>query len=168
MAHEMEFTPETTLIEAANWLFEQLKKDGAICPCCTQLAKVYKRKINSNMARTLILGYQAAGLEWFHAPTVVADRGELAKLRFWGLVEEEKALRPDGGRAGWWHITPKGRDFILGHKELPAHVLIYDGRAIRLDESSGRIGIRQALGDKFSYRELMGQPLPPVEIKAVG
>lgn len=166
MYDEMSYTGETTLIEAASWLAEQLKKDGATCPCCTQLAKVYRRKINSNMARTLILGYQAAGLGWFHAPTTVADRGELAKLRFWGLVEEEKALRPDGGRAGWWRVTSKGRDFILGHIELPAHVLIYNGQALRLDESGGRIGIRAALGDKFSYRELMSQPLPPTNLTA--
>lgn len=156
----MEQSELVTLADARAWLGDQLQRGGAVCPCCSQLAKIYKRKLNSNMARTLIIGYRTVGLAWFHAPTTVGDRGELAKLRYWGLVEEEQTLRADGGRAGWWRVTSKGEQFILGRIELPAHALVYDGELLRLDESDGLIGIRAALGEKFSYQELMTAQLP--------
>jgi len=156
----MEESELVTLADARAWLADQLQRSGAICPCCSQLAKVYKRKLNSNMARTLIIGYRTVQMAWFHAPTTVGDRGELAKLRYWGLVEEEQTLRGDGGRAGWWRVTPKGQQFILGQIELPAHALVYDGALLRLDESDGYISIRDALGEKFSYQELMTEKLP--------
>lgn len=158
MSEQPEFT---TLAEAKAWLVEQLHNGGAICPCCAMFAKVYKRKLNANMARALIVGYRTAGLDWFHAPTTVGDRGELAKLRYWGIVEEEKALRPDGGRAGWWRVThPSGLLFVQGLASVPAHALIYDSHLLKLDETDGRLTISEALGDKFNYRELMAAQLP--------
>lgn len=149
-----------TLVEAKAWLKEQMKEDGAKCPCCGQLAKVYRRKLNANMARSLVLGFRRHAMDWFHAPTVVEDRGEMAKLRYWGLVEEERALRPDGGRAGWWHITPRGAVYVQGLTAVPAHALVYDSQLLRLDDTDGRITIGEALGDKFNYRELMAEKLP--------
>lgn len=151
--------PRYTLDEARAWLREQLQDKGAICPCCSQMAKVYKRKLNANMAHSLLIGYQAAKLGWFHAPSVVKDRGEMAKLRYWGLVEEEQALRLDGGRAGFWRLTHKGELFALGLLWVPAHALIYDGRLLRLDESNGKVNIHEALGIKFNYSELMAAKL---------
>lgn len=150
----------TTLQEAQTWLGEQLRDKGTTCPCCGQMAKVYKRKLNANMARSLLVGYREAGLDWFHAPSVVKDRGEMAKLRYWKLVEEEQALRPDGGRAGCWRVTSAGQMFALGQTVVPAHALVYDSRLVRLDESSGKISIYDALGAKFNYQELMRAKLP--------
>lgn len=150
-----DLTDDDTLGQAREWLSEQLMDKGATCPCCNQFARVYKRKLNANMARTIVQGYQKAKLDWFHAPTVVGDRGELAKLRYWGLVEEEHAVRPDGGRTGWWRITVAGERFVLGKIWVPAHALVYDSKLLRLDDSGGRINITDALGRKFNYRELM-------------
>lgn len=149
---------ESPLFEVKEWLEEQLDNGGAECPCCGQYARRYRRKLNSNMAASLIKAWCVAGDEWFHAPTVLGrNDGELAKLRYWGLVEEERRARPDGGRAGWWRVTPQGKIYVKGHTSVPAHALIYDGQLLRLDASSGRVTIHDALGDKFSYRELMGE-----------
>lgn len=156
-----------TLSEAIKWLQDRLKENGARCPCCSQLAKVYRRKLNANMARSLILGFRMHGMNWFHAPTVVEDRGEMAKLRYWNLIEEERALRPDGGRAGWWRVTPRGAVYVQGLTAVAAHALVYDSQLLRLDDTDGRITIGEALGDKFSYRELMAEKLPErVDINA--
>jgi hypothetical protein len=41
-----------TITEAKDFLNENYK-DGCICPCCNQTVKLYKRKLNSGMARVL-------------------------------------------------------------------------------------------------------------------
>ena len=44
---------------------------GGTCPCCDQLAKVYRRPINSGMAVSLITMYRTARQEWQHIPTTI-------------------------------------------------------------------------------------------------
>lgn len=59
-----------TLAEAQQWLAERIT-GGARCPCCNQYSKVYRRQINSGMARSLIAMYRAGGLDWVHVPTQI-------------------------------------------------------------------------------------------------
>ena len=146
------FDPRT-LQEAVEWLREHLD-EGAICPCCTQRAQVYRRKINSGMAVSLIRMYQTAGTDWQHIPTTIGARSrEEGKLRYWGLVEEADAERDDGGRAGWWRVTPRGADFVLGNLAVAKYARVYDGRCLGL--VGDPVTIYDALGDKFDYAELM-------------
>lgn len=143
-----------TVSEARDWLREHVD-DGAPCPCCTQLAKVYRRKINSGMARSLIAMYQIAGTSWVHVPTQVGARSrEEGKLAYWGLVEESTAPRDDGGRAGWWRVTSKGELFVRDEITVPKYARIYNGRCLGF-YGAQRVGIRDALGSKFSYDDLM-------------
>lgn len=126
------------------------------CPCCEQLAKVYRRNIHSAIARGLIMAYRAGANDTFvHAPTVTrsGDSLELSKARYWGLVEEESKLRPDGGRAGWWRLTPLGVAFVESSATVPKYALLYDGNLIRTEGDP--VTIEDALGDKFSLMELM-------------
>ena len=149
----------TTLKEVKAYLRENVE-EGVDCPACTQLVKLYKRKINSGMAVSLIKMYRSAGLEWQHIPTTIpAKSREEGKLRYWGLVEEEMERREDGGRAGWWRVTEKGRDFALGRITVPKYARVFDAKLFALEGEE--VGIREALGDKFDYNELMGidQPL---------
>lgn len=147
------------LLQARAWLRSQLKV-GAKCPCCGQMAKVYRRKLNSGMARSLVEMYRAAppssagGTAFIHLPTTIGARSrEEGKLRYWGLVEEQVTSRPDGGRAGWWRVTAKGELFIQGRLQVKRYALVYDGKCLGLDGDP--IGIREALGDGFNYAELM-------------
>lgn len=147
-------SPNTTLQEARSWLRDQLDT-GQHCPCCTQLAKVYRRKINSGMAVALIAMYRHAGGEWFRMPEIAhrwQSRSE-AQLAYWGLIEESTEKREDGGRAGWWRITPQGLRFVTDDELLPKYARIYDGRCLGF--AGEPLGIRDALGTVFSYRELM-------------
>lgn len=130
---------------------------GSVCPTCTQHAQVYRRKINSGMAISLIKMYQASRRgEFVHVPTVIGARSrEEGKLAYWGLVEEELARREDGGRAGWWRVTDMGRLFVEGRMQLPKYALIYNGRCLSFDAAE-RAGIKEALGVKFNYDDLMG------------
>ena len=146
-----------TLHEARNRLRE-LVDDGCSCPCCTQFAKVYKRKVNSSMAVGLIAMYRAFGTEYGYVQDLRRQRGatdnrEESKLRYWGLAEEENIVRPDGGRAGYWRVTDKGAAWALDQIRIPKYARIYDGRCLGL--LGEPVSIIDALGDRFDYRELM-------------
>ncbi len=149
-----------TLGEARTWLADRVKT-GARCPCCNQFAKVYRRQINSGMARSLIAMYlHGPEGQWVHVPTQVGARSrEEGKLRYWGLVEEQVDVRSDGGRAGYWRLTPAGRAWVTGQSTVPKYVTVYNNQVL---ESYGeQITIAGALGDRFSYSDLMN-PRPMV------
>jgi hypothetical protein len=145
--------PELVSLEAARaWLRENID-EGVSCPCCGQLAKIYRRKLNSAMARRLIRFYRAAGARWFHSPSLARVDGDTGKLALWGLVEEEKTKRPDGGRSGFWRVTEGGEDWTLRRSSVAKYALVYDGRLLGYDGS--QVTIIDALGTKFNYDELM-------------
>lgn len=149
-----------TLGDARQWLRDR-RLEGAKCPCCTQFAKVYKRTITSSMAWALVKMYRAGAADDFvDVPTVLGRgpgrAGDDAKLVYWGLTLEAHEKRPDGGRAGWWRLTPDGVRFILGTLYVPKYAHVYDGRLVSPKFSGPLIGIRDALGKRFDLRELMG------------
>lgn len=147
------FRPDTPLVQIQAWVQAKLR-DGVVCPACGQHAKVYKRKVNAGMARSLIWMYQAGGTSFIHLPTAIGSRSrEEGKLRYWGLVEERRTPRPDGGRAGFWRVTERGELFVLEKLQIPAYALVYNSHCLGL--TGNLISIRQALGRGFSYSELM-------------
>lgn len=148
---------DLSLDEARRILADQLN-EGLHCPCCGQYARIYKRKLNATMVKALSLIYKATapGLHFAHGPTVLRGSGvfggDLGKLAYFGLVEEEKSLREDGGRSGWWRVTPKGRAFLRGLTHVPKYVHVYNGT---VHEFSGEpIGVHD-VAPRFDYRELM-------------
>lgn len=148
------FSPSATLGQLKSWLRTRAE-GGAHCPVCEQHVQVYRRKINSGMAKSLIRMYRVGGLEWVHLPTQIGARSrEEGKLAYWGLVEEEKTLRADGGRAGYWRVTLLGELFLRGKCTVPKYARVYDGRVLSLDANE-QVSIYDALGTKFDYAELM-------------
>lgn len=144
-----------TLDEAKNQLRKQVFNGGANCPCCSQFAKVYRRRINSGMVISLIRMYRRGGCDWLHIPTAIPARSrEEGKLAHWELVQEAIEPRPDGGRAGYWRVTQKGEDFITKGLRVPKYAELYNGRCLRLDDSE-LVDIRDCLDQKFDLAELM-------------
>lgn len=144
----------SSLEEAKAWLRARVE-EGAQCPCCNQLAKIYKRKINSTMARALITLYRVnATDEYIHTADLPGDTHEMSQLVWWGLIEEERVRREDGGRAGHWRITTKGGMFVHGDLLVLKYARVYDGRCLGLVGEP--VDIKQCLGSKFDYGELMG------------
>jgi Zn ribbon nucleic-acid-binding protein len=160
-----------TLAEARAWLRERFE-EGADCPCCKQHVKLYKRHLNSSMAYVLLLLYResvAAGFEkYLHVPSLIAHRtkdqprlaaavrGDWAKLRYWDLIEEHAGEREDdeGPHSGYWRLTHRGELFAQGAIRVPAYVHLYNGDLVRR-EVTETVDIHEALGTKFSYRDLM-------------
>ena len=145
-----------TIGEGRDWLRER-REVGAECPLCHQLAKVYRRTITSAMARALALIWHEGGWGsrlYVHVPSVDPARGgDVAKLEHWGLLEEERTVRTDGGRAGYWRVTRKGEDWLNGSVSVPKYARMYDGRLLSLTGPAWTVF--EALGKRFDYRELM-------------
>ena len=140
--------------------------EGVHCPCCGQMARDYRRKLNTIMARALIwlvrtsasgdewvdIGLQAP--RWFHR-----GGGEFAKLAHWGLIEERLIPSTRGGRtSGIWRPTDKGVSFARNEIAIASHVTLYDNHIVGISNTS--ITIRQALGEHFDFQELWGNSDP--------
>jgi hypothetical protein len=151
----MMFSDDMTLGEARAVL-RYLVDEGHSCPLCTQFAKVYRRKIHATMAVELIRCWRGGGwsLDWFHLPTVNYRGGDVAKCKYWGLIEEDASVREDGSsRTGWWRFTSSGEAYVLGAARVRKYARVYDGRCLGFTGES--VSIRDALGSRFSYDELM-------------
>lgn len=147
-------TMDTPLSEAQQWLRNRVDK-GDNCPCCSQFAKVYRRKINAGMAQALIVMYRQSGGSWFRMPSIAhlwQSRDEAA-LAYWGLIEEAQEPREDGGRAGWWRLTQAGMLFASNRGTVPKYARVYNGRCLGL--TGDPQSIIDALGNRFDYTELM-------------
>lgn len=148
-----------TLAEARRQV-EHGRADGVTCPCCGQFAKTYRRKLNSSMAYALLVIARRTD-DWFHLFDFLAKQrvkaSDAPSLRHWGLIEEKGEGKDDGNpRAGFYRVTELGRAFAGGRASVPRHMLIYNDQLLGFSEE--RIAIREALGDRFDYDELMSEP----------
>lgn len=136
---------------------------GTTCPCCGQHVQLYRRKLNSGMARMLIRLYRldrARPGEAFHVREIIGSSdggsGDLSKLAYWNLIVGlPKDPAKDTRTSGEWMITALGRQFAEGDRTVRSHVVVYNGRERGFD--GDHIDIHAALGNKFSYSELMGK-----------
>lgn len=149
--------PSMTLEEAQEWLEIRLGK-GAHCPCCHQFAKDYHRQVNAQLAYALVvLAANTKHGQWVHWPSLSPRYPGVdlspSKLKYWDLVEEHSDLRPDGGRAGWWRVTFRGRAFVRGTLSIPKYAIVYDTEFFGHD--GPMVTIQDCLKKKFDLRELM-------------
>ena len=151
-----------TLEAAREWLRDQAAR-GDRCPCCRQFVKVYRRKLNSGMARALILFYQldrrgkpGRWLHWRDANGSIARFcAEYSKLGYWGLLEPKPHAIGEKKSSGLWRITDAGRAFARNETQVFSHAKLYDSRLLALN--GGAISIVDALGKRFNYAELMAE-----------
>lgn len=160
---------------------DQNIREGVNCPCCGQFVKLYRRPINSSMAWTLVLIYRYYKDrlldEWLHVETYMKGLpgipaslvgGDFSKLRYWGILEAkydtpETLDDPDTRRAGYYRITQKGIDFVLGKITVPRHVYLFNREVHGF--SPELISIEDAFKDRYDYRRLMADgDIPPFPV----
>ena len=141
------------------------------CPACGQLVKRYRRALSAGMAYGLVLlarydemhpgefvhleSHFARMTSAHRAPATVVAGGDVTKLRYWGLIEPMPGKREDGsGRLGYYRITDAGRDFVYMGTAVPSHVFLYNQKVLGWERS--RVNLREALGKRFDYDDLMG------------
>ena len=154
-----------TLEDAKEVIRASFKSGGTGCPCCGQFVKLYRRKITSSMAQGLISVYhyfkRPDAAEWLQVPSFLKSStlcGDFSKLRYWDLVEPmPKQERPDGSkRAGYYRITEAGIAYAEG-ATIDQYRYEYNGHRRTIDDPDlTQHSIKDALGSKFNYAELMG------------
>lgn len=150
------FHPGMGIAEAKDLLGEMLGAGEAIeCPTCEQTAKVYKRTLYATSTRELIRFYQESGREWGRPIDLAGSNSpDMVKAVYWGLLEKEEGRRADGSpRVGTWRITTAGEEFIKGNLMIQKYARVYNGKCLGL--TGPDVSVRDCLGDKFDYQELM-------------
>lgn len=137
---------------------------GVDCPCCGQYVRIYRRKFNTVMARTLIRLY-SLGEGYHHVSDIVkgisnTGTNDFSKLQYWGLITEMPKQNDKARTSGHWTITPPGMDFVTGKLSLPGYAVVYNKKCIRIE--GDKIDISGALGRKFNYQELMSEIISPI------
>lgn len=134
---------------------------GYNCPCCGSYCKRYYRKFNSNMAVALIFLHQRRKMGFIHLENTMIEAGlkrcgDASYLRHYGLIEPMDKERPDGSkRNGYYRITGRGILFAEDKMVVQQTFIIYNNK---FDGFEGcAVGIKDVLGDKFNYNEMMGQ-----------
>lgn len=153
-------------MEEAKKLLRDNWEEGINCPCCNQYVKLYKRKLNSSMAYGLIVITQKRNgintSDWFNMEDYFKDlpvpatlRGDMPKLRHWGLLEKKPGHKEDGNKSvGLYRLTSAGKNFVDGLTTVSEKAKLYNQKFYGFD--GDQINIKQALGNKFNYNELMG------------
>jgi len=152
----------TTLREAKTKLRENLMK-GDTCPCCNQPAKMYIRGITSSMAYGLILMAQHSEdyihIEDFFKGAVGVPssiRGDIPKLRFWGLIEPKIEPADDGNpNDGSYRVTDLGRNFVNKKINVMDKVKLYNNKFFGFADNAKMISISDAMKNKFNYEEVV-------------
>lgn len=156
---------EPTLAEVKREHASRLH-EGTTCQVCGRYDKIYRRPINSGMAWTLIALYRLDAVQpgWHHLLNEVAQLkgGDYGKLSEWGLIQKKDEAKEDGNPdAGFYGITSKGKGFVRGELRVQKYLYFYHDRLwpIEEEEHPEMVSIKDALGKKFDYEELM-RPLP--------
>jgi hypothetical protein len=151
----------TSLQEAVNWV-DKNKDKGCVCPCCNQIAKIYKRKLIVNYVLGMFylhkLHKKYPNRDYFHISELGVSNNyfsAFAQLKCWDLISEmEKPKDVKSKRtSGSWALTEKGNLFIEGKINVESHVYMYN--ASFLGYSDKKISITDAIGNKFNYEEMM-------------
>lgn len=146
-------------LKAAQQYVQKNLAGGVRCPCCAQYCKMYRRPLNSQMARFLIWlvrEYESRPrwIDWRRAPDILRG-GDYAKLQYWGLIESRQTDDPSKRTSGLWRPTKDGIEFAHRRRSVPASVYVYNNQ---VHEREPRyISIEDALGEHFNYQELMGE-----------
>ena len=140
-------------------LFPQDKRKGFKCSCCGQLVKLYSRHFNCNMALALIYLYKNRDKTFIHLEnSMIADGfkrcGDASYLLHYYLIENMPEKRKDQSpRNGHYKISGRGILFVEGVMKVHERFLICNNKFEGYE--GDEITIRQALGKKFDFEELM-------------
>lgn len=147
---EFGWQPAVGTFRGLPW-YQTYPQDSRRCTACGQSVTVYQRGISAVVARALIRLYllDRARPEkpWHHVKEIFRDRGDWAKLKFFGLIEEAENVDARKRTSGYWRITPFGRAFAAAQVGIPKYALVGPGSAL-----VGFVGPQVTVKDCVEYR----------------
>lgn len=152
-----------TLKEAQDQMIKDMRA-GTKCPACDRFAKIYPRTFNSGMAVAMIvLCRSTTPGEWKKWEPLMLKAGYSTRshglTKHWNLSEQQEK-DPENTKvktSGVWRLTDEGRAFAEGRLSVPQSKLIFRDQVIF--ESTEKVDIRGALGEKVDYEKLMNGSL---------
>lgn len=150
-----------TLDEAKQLLRQELIK-GIPCPCCGRYARMYPRKLNSNMVMFLIdlvRLSERGNWSWISYTSCRFTGRDYNYLPQWELATTTREGEKDKSHSGYWKPTQRGVDFVYARLSVDSHLWIYANESHGPTPNSKPIDVYAALGKKFSYAELMGHAI---------
>ena len=150
-----------SLDEARRGWSETIRKKGGHCPCCDRWGKIYSRKFNATMARSLIWlvsqRQQPGSDGWCDVPRIapleILRTNQLPTCRWWDLCERRPTDDSKVKHSGWWRATDRGVEFATGRRAIPLEVLTYDGNV--LDFGDEHVRIQDTFDTPFDYEQVM-------------
>jgi hypothetical protein len=140
---------------------------GFVCDCCGSYVRRYTRSFNSNMALALLLLYKFnirgfVKVEDFLIQQGRKRCGDFSYLVHYGFLEKQIGKRNDGSnRNGFYKITGRGLMFCEGKLTAHEKFMILNNK---FEGFKGKeLSIKEVLGKKFNYDELMGTFMPKTE-----
>lgn len=132
---------------------------GYCCKSCGSFIKAYHRSFNSNMALCLIVLYKSGITDYVHLENLLLEKGykrcgDFSYLVHFRLIEKLAEKRSDGSnRNGMYKITTSGIMFAEGKTKVQEKFIIKQNKFLGFEGKE--IGIKEALGVKFNYNEIM-------------
>lgn len=165
--------PTRDEIERVRRFFASRLDTGDDCPCCTRYAKRQHRVLGCGPARWLIELVYLYKDDPIHTGQViknlkganVSGSDATSVLPLYGLISpapapsrksippSERSKAPKGRTSGYWRPTQLGRDFVFEKINVPERVVTCLGLPEAFEGIP--VSIREALGKKFNYAELM-------------
>lgn len=144
-----------------------LEGDRINCSCCGRRVKAYQKKLQAKMVVYLIelVAAYIRSKGWVNITTLPSyetekQRADYVALIYWGMLtfneDEKNEFRP----------TKDGYDFVRGVVQIPSHCFQFNGEIFGY--SKAMVDVRQVLGDKYDYDELIKiVPIPKRKIKVL-
>lgn len=144
-------------LEEAKTLLKKEWKNGVECPACTQYVKLYPIKIPAVAVADLtrlwgLVDGQVGVYDHVSRFSNLASRS-FAKLQYWKLIEAQPNDDPEKRTSGMWALTDLGKKFVEGDAKVPNRCYIFNMKCY--GTSPKEVDVREALGNKFNYEELM-------------
>jgi hypothetical protein len=131
-------------------------KEGIFCPCCDQKVKIWRRRIYKSMAKDLcgLFKLSRDNNDYHHIYSFSNHKsGDFAKLRYWGLIQEQINADTNKRSSGFWRITNAGRLYALNKLAVPRYWFIYNREALFCSEEKTKI--IESFAHNFDYQEIM-------------
>ncbi len=98
-----------------------------VCPHCGGLVAKYPHFLSKTLALALAKIHNYGQANITRIDLTHTQINNFGKLRYWGLVERVH------DQAGWWRITPAGRDFLSGRLQVYRCVWTFRNERERFD-----------------------------------